>query len=113
MARLVVLSALATLTLAAVSALPARAASMSLSCQTINGQTICVRGSGANTASSLSCWTMNGHTECVGSNSGGLRCETINGRLTCRGGYGSNVQIFRPNFQLDVPPVTDDDDDED
>ena len=93
----------AALVLVAALAAPARAASESTSCQTINGQTVCIHGSGANAVSSLNCQTVNGHTVCTGSN--GLRCETVNGRLTCRGGTGSNVQILGTNSQPSSSPV--------
>ena len=47
----------------------------SLSCQTVNGQTTCMRGSG-----SLSCQTVNGQTLC---NQGSLSCRTVNKRTVC------------------------------
>ncbi len=47
----------------------------SLSCQTVNGQTTCMRGSG-----SLSCQTVNGQTLC---NQGPLNCRTVNKRTVC------------------------------
>jgi len=47
----------------------------SLSCQTVNGQTTCMRGSGT-----LSCQTVNGQTLC---NQGPLSCRTVNKRTVC------------------------------
>jgi hypothetical protein len=47
----------------------------SLACQTVNGQTTCMRGSG-----SLSCQTVNGQTLC---NQGPLNCRTVNKRTVC------------------------------
>ena len=47
----------------------------SLSCQTVNGQTTCMRGSG-----SLSCQMVNGQTLC---NQGPLSCRTVNKRTVC------------------------------
>lgn len=49
----------------------------SLSCQTVNGQTMCMRGSG-----SLSCQTVNGQTLCQ-QGSGSLSCQTVNKRTVC------------------------------
>jgi hypothetical protein len=91
---------------AAVPLLPASAAcaaSESLSCQTINGRTVCVHGSGANASSSLSCRTINGNTVCNGS--GGLHCATIGGRFTCNGGGdGSKPQIVAPSARTGAWP---------
>jgi hypothetical protein len=101
-----VLTAFLLLAIATLTALAARAESESRSCQTINDQTVCTRGSGLNAASSLSCRTVKGHTACTGSD--GLRCETVKGRLTCRGGTD------RPRaVELPSPLNTDKDKDED
>lgn len=97
---------------AAVSAPHAQAASRAESCQTINGQTLCLRSS-AGTSLSLSCQTTDGNTVCVGS--GGLRCESVQRRrLSCHGGDGSTqVEIYGPGAR-DVPmPGANDDDDDD
>jgi hypothetical protein len=101
---------------AAVSPSPAHAASESLSCQTINGRTVCVHGSGANSTSSLSCRTVNGNTVCNGS--GGRHCATIDGRLTCTsGGDRSKPHIVSPSARAGALPPSlmpdlDDEDDE-
>ena len=48
-----------------------------LACQTVNGQTMCMRGSG-----SMSCQTTNGQTIC-NQGSGSLSCQTVNKRTVC------------------------------
>jgi hypothetical protein len=92
---------------------PSHAAGASLSCQTTNGWTICVRGSGANATASLSCRTVNGRTTCSGT--GGLRCEAAGGRPVCRGGAGIEVEIRPANPRTgSLPPLDElwqDDDD--
>ncbi|MBK3778363.1 hypothetical protein GAY31_30345 [Azospirillum brasilense] len=70
-------------TLAAILVLagtPQTAAAENLACQTVNGKTVCSRGSG-----SLSCQTVNDRTTCV-TGPGALSCETINGHTACRRG---------------------------
>lgn len=73
-----------------------KAETRSLSCQSVNGQTLCLSSS-RGTGTSLSCQTINGKTTCVGS--GGLRCQTgSDGRLACSGGDGSTrVEIYPPD----------------
>ena len=98
----------------AVQLSPAHAASESLSCQTVNGRTVCVHGSGANSTSSLSCRTVNGNTVCNGSS--GLHCRTVDGRLTCNGGDNrSKPPIASPGARADAlpPSLLPDPDDED
>src|SRR5918911_2950931 len=102
MSRSIIMAALAAVLIFSSFAVSSHAEA--LSCQTINGQTICLRGSG-----SLSCQTINGNTTCVGSN--GLRCDTVKGRLTCRGGNCSSVQTPAPTPPIEIPPSADDEDD--
>jgi hypothetical protein len=108
MAKLLTLFAAAGIAAAAALA-QAKAEDRSVSCQGINGQTICLstsRGSGI----SLACQSINGKTICLGS--GGLHCQTdARGRLACRGGDGSTrVEIYGPN--AGNGGSTDDDDDD-
>lgn len=51
----------------------------SLACQTVNGRTTCVEGSGT-----LSCQTVNGRTTCTHSPTQRL-CDTRHGRVVCPG----------------------------
>ena len=94
--------AVAALAAAAASPSRAQAESLSVSCQSVNAQTICLRSSGG-ASTSLSCQTTNGRTVCVGS--GGLVCTSDDrGRLGCRGGDASTqVEIHRSS-----PPSEDD-----
>ncbi|HYG90225.1 MAG TPA: hypothetical protein VD978_28665 [Azospirillum sp.] len=68
----------------------------SLACQTVNGQTMCMRGNG-----SMSCQTINGQTTCTqSSGSGSMSCETINGRAICSTGQGAS--LAPPSVMPDV-----------
>lgn len=68
---------LAALLVAAAPLLSPAARAESLACQTVNGQTMCMRGSG-----SMSCQTVNGQTLCQ-QGSGALSCQTVNKRTVC------------------------------
>ena len=58
---------------------PGSAAADSLSCQTTNGRTLCVHGTGS---MNLSCSTVNGRTECSAGNRR-LDCRTSGNRTDC------------------------------
>jgi hypothetical protein len=87
----------------------AKAETRSVSCQSVNGQTVCLSTS-RGTGISLSCQTTDGNTTCLGS--GGLRCEAHDGgRLMCRGGDSSTqVEIYGPETRTQG---TDEDENED
>jgi len=91
---------------------PGRAESVSRSCQTVNGWTICVRASGARASASLACTTVDDRTDCSGPD--GLRCVAAGGRPVCRGGGNLDVEI-RPapsgSGRLPLPMELDLDDD--
>jgi hypothetical protein len=96
----------AALLFSAVAPLASEAASQSRSCQTMNQWQICLRSSGASSAISLSCRTVEGQSLCVGT--GGLRCESTGGRPVCRGGgAGVEVEILpMTSRRTTLPPLT-------
>ncbi|CAO3443461.1 hypothetical protein [Azospirillum argentinense] len=75
---------------------PQTAAAENLACQTVNGKTVCSRGSG-----SLSCQTVNDRTTCV-TGPGALTCETVNGHTACR--RGPSQPDLKPMPMPPMPP---------
>ena len=71
---------LLALPLLALPLLATPAAAENLACQTVNGHTTCVEGSG-----SLSCQTVNGRTTCTHSPNQRVVCDTRRGNATCPG----------------------------
>ncbi|HYH39621.1 MAG TPA: hypothetical protein VD860_15465 [Azospirillum sp.] len=67
-----------SLALLALPLLAAPAAAENLACQTVNGHTTCVEGSGT-----LSCQTVNGRTSCSHSPNQRIVCDTRKGRNAC------------------------------
>ncbi|MBP2292013.1 hypothetical protein [Azospirillum rugosum] len=66
----------------------APAGAENLACQSVNGKTVCSRGT-------LSCQTLNDKTTCT-TGPGVLSCETVNGNTSCR----------RSSAQPDLKPLT-------
>lgn len=66
------------------------AAAENLACQTVNGKTICVEGSG-----NLSCQTVNGKTTCSHSPQQRV-CEVKDGRVLCPGMRDRDVVVDLP-----------------
>lgn len=65
-------------TLLATALLSTPAAAENLACQTVNGHTTCVEGSGT-----LSCQTVNGRTSCGHSPNQRVVCDTRRGNTAC------------------------------
>lgn len=69
-----------------------------LACQTVNGKTVCVEGSGT-----LACQTVNGRTTCTHSPTQTL-CDTRSGKVVCPGmpSVGGDVVVDTRNRRVRV-----------
>jgi hypothetical protein len=90
--------ALLTLPLLPMALLSHPATAESLACQTVNGKTMCVEGSGT-----LACQTVNGRTTCTHSPTQTL-CDTRNGKVVCPGmpSIGGDVVVDTRNGRVRV-----------
>ena len=72
----------------------APAAAENLACQTVNGKTTCVEGSGT-----LACRTVNGKTTCTHTPEQRV-CEVKDGRVLCPSGREVSVDLPRSRARL-------------